>query len=257
MKSKWKISLVCLVLAGCQPEDTSVSQRDILDDYRALNIRLESLARPLLAGNQDICDQTTKDDGIRWHQLADYPEELQPVAQSYWDVSDERSVFYVLKGSVADEAGIKQNDRPSAKTLEGMNDAPSVCKYSVLVSYIDEINAYATGNEIIVTSGMLRAIEDDHYLTLVLAHELSHNVLDHIKNPSEGDMEAEADAAAVKLMARAGLDFETAIDSRIAHQIKAAGDQGLSEYEKQRISNFKTYSETIKAKIKNDEALWP
>jgi hypothetical protein len=70
-------------------------------------------------------------------------------------------------------------------------------------------------------------------------------------------MEAEADAAAVKLMARAGLDFETAIDSRIAHQIKAAGDQGLSEYEKQRISNFKTYSETIKAKIKNDEALWP
>lgn len=257
MRDKWVILAICILLAGCQPEDTSVSHRDILDDYRALNIRLESLAYPLLKANQDICDQTYKDDGIRWHQLADYPEDLQAVAQSYWGVNEKPSVFYVLSGSVADKAGIAQSDRPSDERLMAMDAAPTICKYSILVSYIDEINAYATGNEIIVTSGMLRSIDDDHYLTLVLAHELSHNILDHIGNPSDNDKEAEADAAAVNLMARAGLDFEKAIESRIAYQRASAGDRGLSKLEKQRIEKFKLYSEDVKTRQKNGKALWP
>lgn len=257
MNRNWRLLALGLLLIGCKPVDTSVSHRDILDDYKELNIRVDELSHPLLAGNQDICDQAVDDNGIRWHQLDDYPEDLQPVAQSYWDVSNERSVFYVLPGSEAENAGIKSGDRPSEAVLGKISGKNPVCRYAILVSYIEEINAYATGNEIIVTSGMLRSIEDDQYLTLVLAHELSHNLLDHVDNPDGEDLETKADEAAVKLMARAGLDFEEAIKRREDHQIKSANGEGLSEFESARIAKFKTYSQSIKSRQEKGEPLWP
>lgn len=257
MNRNWQILAIGLFLIGCKPADTSVSHRDILDDYKALNIRVDELSHPLLAGNQDICDQVIDDNGIRWHQLDDYPEDLQPVAQSYWNVSNERSVFYVLKGSEAESIGINPGDRPSVAALDKIAGNNPVCRYSVLVSYIEEINAYATGSEIIVTSGMLRSIIDDQYLTLVLAHELSHNILGHVVSPDGEGLETKADEAAVKLMARAGLDFEEAIRRREDHQIKNAGREGLSEFELRRIAKFKTYSQSIKSKQEKGEALWP
>ena len=257
MARDWRSLVMAIMLAGCTQADTSVSHRDILDDYKALNIRLDQLSHPLLAGNQDICDQTSKDNGIRWHQLEHYPEELQPVAQSYWNVSNDRSVFYVLPGSIAAKAGVKSGDMPSEDALADLGAGVDVCQYPVLVSYIEEINAYATGNEIIVTSGMMRAIEDDQYLSLVLAHELSHNILDHIDNPTETDMESAADEAAVKLMARAGLDYEEAIKRREAFQVQAANGEGMSEFESARISKFKGYSRSTKLKQETGEALWP
>lgn len=244
------------MLVGRKPVDTSVSHRDILDDYKALNIRVDMLSHPLLAGNEDICDQSINDDGIRWHQLGDYPEDLQPVAQSYWNVNEERSVFYVLPGSDADKAGIKSGDRPAAADLENI-EGEVVCRYAVLVSYIEEINAYATGHEIIVTSGMLRSISDDQYLTLVLAHELSHNILGHVESPGGEDQETKADEAAVKLMARAGLDFEDAVRRRETYQIENANGDALSAFETARIAKFKVYSQSIKSRQEGGGGLWP
>jgi hypothetical protein len=257
MGFNWRILAIGALLMSCKPVDTSVSHRDILDDYKALNIRVDELSHPLLAGNHDICDQTVDDNGIRWHQLDDYPEDLQPVAQSYWNVSNERSVFYVLLESAADEAGIKSGDRPSEAVINKITGEKAICRYAVLVSYIDEINAYATGNEIIVTSGMLRSITDDQYLTLVLAHEISHNILDHIADPDGDELETQADEAAIKLMARAGLDFEEAIRRREAHQIKSANGESLSEFESERIAMFKTYSQSVKTRQEKGEPLWP
>ena len=253
----WILVIGLLLLVGCKPADVGVSHRDILDDYKALNIRLDRLSQPLLAGNHDICDQTIDDNGIRWHQLEDYPEDLQPVAQSHWNVNSEPSVFYVLPGSSADKAGIKAGDRPIKAKLESISGDNPVCRYAVLVSYIDEINAYATGSEIVVTSGMLRSIKDDQYMTLVLAHELSHNILDHIDTPDGNEMERQADEAAVKLMARAGLDFEDAIQRREAYQIKSANGEDLAEFDATRIANFKKYSRTIKSRQAKGEAIWP
>ena len=261
MDHNWRMLLasgvIAIILSGCKPADTSVSHRDILDDYKALNIRLDTLAHPLLAGNHDICDQEIDDDGIRWHQLEDYPEDLQPVAQSYWNVSEQRSVFYTRPGSDAAKAGIKAGDQPTAAVLDSLSGKNPICKYAVLVSYVEEINAYATGNEIIVTSGMLRSITDDQYLTLVIAHELSHNILDHVGNPEGDDLEAKADEAAVKLMARAGLDYEDAIRRREAYQMKQAGEAGLSEFEAARIQDFKGYSQSIKTRQNAGEKVWP
>ncbi|NNC38255.1 MAG: M48 family metalloprotease [Hyphomonadaceae bacterium] len=256
MKASLRILLCGVFLLGCNPAETGVSHRDILDDYKALNIRVGRVSHPLLVANHDICDQTIDDNGIRWHQLEDYPEDLQPVAQSYWDVSETRSIFYVLPGSEADKAGLKSGDRPSDSVLDEIG-TETVCRYAVLVSYVDEINAYATGNEIIVTSGMLRSVENDKYLALILSHEMSHNVLGHVDNPDVIDIEDQADQAAIKLMARAGLDFEEAIESREQYQQSSANGGQLPVTEKDRIAKFKSYSQSTKSKQSKGEAVWP
>jgi predicted Zn-dependent protease len=41
------------------------------------------------------------------------------------------------------------------------------------------INAFADGEEISVTTGMLRFVNNDDELALVIGHELAHNVLGH------------------------------------------------------------------------------
>jgi len=43
----------------------------------------------------------------------------------------------------------------------------------------DKINAYADGEQIIVSQGMMRFIESDEELALVLSHEMAHNLLRH------------------------------------------------------------------------------
>ncbi len=44
----------------------------------------------------------------------------------------------------------------------------------------DEINAQADGERITVSAGMMRFIEDDAELALVLSHEMTHNLMGHV-----------------------------------------------------------------------------
>jgi len=91
-----------------------------------------------LAANSDLCDETVEDNGIRWHSLADYPEELRPVSESYWGVSVDPSVFYVVPESTAQKAGIKPGDRPDKSTVDAL-DGLTICKQGLFVSYVEEI----------------------------------------------------------------------------------------------------------------------
>jgi hypothetical protein len=244
-------------MSACAETETTTSYRDLLTEYKALNIRLDQLSAPLLAGNADLCDETINDNGIRWHQLSDYPENIRPISQSFWGVTDEPSIFYTLPGSWADKSGYKSGDRLEASQLEGLGEENLICKNAILVSYADEINAFATGDEIIVTSGMLREIDDDPYLTLVLAHELAHNILKHHLNPDAHDQEQAADRTAVILMARAGLDYNTAIKNRAMVRSKIFGSEVLSEAEKVRISEFNDYASEVDALLAKGQLVMP
>ena len=55
------------------------------------------------------------------------------------------------------------------------------CEYPVVMLTDDMLNAFADGNNIYVTSGMLRFLESETELQAVLAHELAHNTEGHIK----------------------------------------------------------------------------
>jgi beta-barrel assembly-enhancing protease len=68
--------------------------------------------------------------------------------------------------------------------------ADTVCAFELVATRGDELNAWADGANITVTSGMLRFLPDGDELAAVLAHEIAHNVLRHVqgqqKNVSTG-----------------------------------------------------------------------
>ena len=54
------------------------------------------------------------------------------------------------------------------------------CDYSVLMTDDAVVNAYADGDTVVVTKGMMNFVESDNELALVVGHELGHNVMGHI-----------------------------------------------------------------------------
>ena len=59
--------------------------------------------------------------------------------------------------------------------------ADTACGYNLIASRKDEINAWADGSNVTVTSAMLRFLVDNDELAAVLAHEIAHNALGHVQ----------------------------------------------------------------------------
>lgn len=54
------------------------------------------------------------------------------------------------------------------------------CRYSVLLSPGQIINAFADGKNIMVTRSMMSFAKDDNELALVISHEMAHNTMKHM-----------------------------------------------------------------------------
>lgn len=54
------------------------------------------------------------------------------------------------------------------------------CNYQFEIQSHDAVNAYADGKKVIVTTGMMRFINTDDELALILGHEMAHNTMGHI-----------------------------------------------------------------------------
>lgn len=63
-----------------------------------------------------------------------------------------------------------------------------ICGYPVVLADSDSVNAYADGKRIIITKGMLRFARDDQDLSLVIAHELGHNLMGHLDKKQSNSM---------------------------------------------------------------------
>lgn len=53
------------------------------------------------------------------------------------------------------------------------------CPYGLVLLRDDAVNAFADGTNVFITSGILRFVEDDDQLAIVMAHEIAHNVMHH------------------------------------------------------------------------------
>ena len=91
------------------------------------------------------------------------------------------------------------------------------CGRNVLVADSSELNAWADGTHVVVTTRMARMAQSDHEIAFVIAHEMAHNMLGHSAKTKErrgifGGMtraratESQADSWAVTLTSRAGYD---------------------------------------------------
>ena len=68
----------------------------------------------------------------------------------------------------------------SEEPIDVTMELVSTCAYPVVMQESDALNAYADGNTIYITTGMMRFAQDDLELQTVVAHELAHNTEGHI-----------------------------------------------------------------------------
>jgi len=80
----------------------------------------------------------------------------------------------------ADSSQAELSIERGGETLSFEINLDKICGFPAVLSESDAVNAYANGKQIIITKGMMRFAQDDQDLSLVIAHELGHNVMDHL-----------------------------------------------------------------------------
>lgn len=179
-------------------------------EMERLQGRLLRVANPILGANTALCPKTQQYIGVKTHKLSTYPKSVRTAAARELGATEQESVFFVQKRSAADVAGIRRGDqlldaksKPVSAIDERFQDVLSSgkplrikrgddiievdvkpeqsCGYKIRLSMSSNINAYADGRNITVTTGMMNFVESDDELALIIGHELAHNTMGHIR----------------------------------------------------------------------------
>jgi len=180
--------------------------------------RLTDVASTVLVGAIDLCGEKVRPIvGIIWFSKDELKGPMREAAIKRYNLTEKKLVVVDAgKNWPAYKAGVRINDQVLSingsmvtsmrQSAEIMQDAvkdkerwpiniivqreskeisyaitPQLsCEYPVGLVAQDVVNAYADGNKIFVTRGMMRFINDDRELAMVISHELAHNIMGHI-----------------------------------------------------------------------------
>jgi len=198
------------------PEMTAAAET--LTQMAALHDRLYKVAAPLLIDNAELCTRHARNLlGFTAKNRYSYSGQYNEAAYRVLGMGEVLQVTNVLVGSGAAKAGLRQGDLllaagakplppgPDALKQAGAIFSPIVakqaalpltverdgqqrslnvpvtraCGYSIELGNADNVNAYADGQRILVTRGMMGVTENDTELAYVLAHTMAHNMLGH------------------------------------------------------------------------------
>lgn len=242
------------------------------------HLRAMRVALPILRTSAPHCGNNTAPHlGFLAYYQSQFQGDVQRAAVKHWNLTDDYKVVEIFAGSPAENAGLQKGDvivrinnqavsskQPDIRTLIAAPHTPGreiavdilrageartlqipmdvVCNYPVTVVTADDVNAYADGKGIYITSGMLRFTENDDELATVIGHEFAHNQMDHMGKKSNNqllgvilgavatavtgvdvtnlggnlgagafsqDFEAEADYVGIYATARAGYDIRS------------------------------------------------
>jgi hypothetical protein len=183
-------------------------------------VRLQSVAAPIAAANAPLCGaQVTADLGIGWWNVEDVPKHYREATAGLYNLTNLVQVSYVVPGGPGARAGIAPGDqivslngrdvptgdgasqqlrgrvrdlakgggqaadlvlRRNGLRVQAQVQPAVVCDFPVTIGASDKVNAYADGDRMIVTQGMLRFVQNDQELAVVLGHELAHNAMGHL-----------------------------------------------------------------------------
>lgn len=241
--------------------------------------RLHNVADPILVENADLCeDETAPSLGVTLANKFSFGPEYEGTLARVYGFGETVNLFSVADGSPAAAAGLSTGDAvvsvngwavptgkeapdttaekvdgfltgdPSLSLVVDAGDgrrevevtARAACDYRFGVLPDDSVNAFADGERIALTSGMIRFADSDVELATVVGHEMAHNLMGHVEKKmgnaaiglifdllfagfgvnTEGtfsklaarayskEFEAEADYVGLYLMARAGFPIE-------------------------------------------------
>lgn len=209
-------------------EEALHQQIFVLQQNRQDITRLERLAYPLRTKNVDLCGtDVTGIYGVTFWNMASVPAASRQAAREL-GVTDRPSIFVVSPGSPAARAGLKKDDEliflngTQLRTgRAGMQDATramiqaakaraplevvfmrkgkegtvalrpiEACAYPVVLTGEGMVNAFADGDSVFITNGMMRFARNDNELALVVAHELAHNAMNHVGKKQQNALAA-------------------------------------------------------------------
>ena len=180
--------------------------------------RLDEVSFRVLKANADLCGKNViRRSGFLALAPDDYSKDWHEALSIQFGIGKPTTVVNVVEGSPAQRAGLVPRDRilevggisirPGrrvtwhlSKTLRSHKSGPiplvvqrsgtrhtltlnptTVCGTPVQLHPGDSVNAFTDGRRIVITAGMMRFLESDDDLALVVGHELAHVTRGHIE----------------------------------------------------------------------------
>ncbi len=225
------ILIALLLTSACAPTTKVPKISDEMAAYEAekqremavvefvkLQRRLERIGFRILRANASLCGKNrTYSCGFIYLARGIIPKEYREAYRRLFGIKNLPTVLYVIPGSPAEAAGLKEGDviyainqNPLPPNKEGVKKFNKIlnnnhgedivlsierqsqrmditikpvciCNYPIILKNSDEVNAFADGRYVVVFSGMMRFLNSDDELALVISHELAHNTMGHIK----------------------------------------------------------------------------
>lgn len=191
---------------------------DTLASMAALQERLYRVAAPLLIDNAELCTRHVRNLlGFTAKNRHAYPGHYNEAAHVAFGMGERLQVTNVLAGSGAAKAGLRIGDglvaaggRPLPEGPNALSKAGAVfgpimakqstlpltierkgasrdlnipvtraCAFAIELGNADNVNAYADGQRVMVTRGMMNFTRNDDELAYVVARTMAHNILGH------------------------------------------------------------------------------
>jgi membrane-associated protease RseP (regulator of RpoE activity) len=194
-------------------EETRLQREMAVSMFQARRIRLARISTRLRVDSSELCgDLVAPFYGFVARSLSDISEEYRDTVARLWRFGDQPTVELVDPGSPAEEAGLEQGwkiaringteVRDERGVIEAVGSADGsnlelelageragqvveivpvmACRFPVMLEIANTVNAFADGSNVFIASGMVKFVENDEELALVVGHEMAHNILDHI-----------------------------------------------------------------------------
>ena len=194
--------------------ETRLQKKLSLQKIKARYERLQKVGYPILKNSSELCENTINSLGVMFNAYVT-SDKYSDIEKEVYEIDDRLLLTYVIPSSSAFKSGLRSNDEIVSinnikatedkekfhKELEKLRaksdslkvvykrqgeervatfDPDLICNYPILLVQNDSVNAFANGSQIGITTGMIRFAQKDEQLGLVIAHELGHNIMDHI-----------------------------------------------------------------------------
>jgi beta-barrel assembly-enhancing protease len=224
---RYKAALMAAALLTAPALASTPREEEAYNPYPALRImdgRVATISYRLTAANANWCGTkyTMRDNGVRDVQTTEFPDSMRAKALAAYDAPpgfEGLLVIAVVPKSLADKAGVRVGQDGVAvyeklSRLAPIGDkAEWFCKAGFSVAARDDMYAATDGRQVQISAALINRTKDDDELAALLAHELSHIILDHpgtLKGKRSiarvKQTERDADRLSVWLMVRAGYD---------------------------------------------------
>jgi hypothetical protein len=244
-------------------------------------IRLQDVAQRLKIAGRDVCG---KDVSPVWGVVAiaadAVPEVFESVAKERFGEAEGRRVIAVFPGTAADRAGLQVGDvvlevddsnerEPIRVEINRVGEHLKLdvepvlgCADPVRLVGQEEVNAWADGSTISVTTALMRAYPDDAMLAQIVGHELAHNINSDARkfrrqSFKRRQREALADYVGVYLAAMAGYPIatDTELILGLQREIQSFGEHGSHPTTAARDLALRKTLEEIRGKQERGEAI--